>query len=292
MNKKFIGTGVALVTPFDDRNAIDYNALEKIVNFTIDGGVDYLVVLGTTGESVTINEKEKTDILKTVYESRREKPIVFGIGGNNTQNIIGQLERWDANYYDAILSVCPYYNKPSQKGLVNHFTMIADKSSKPIILYNVPGRTSVNLTAQSTIELSKHPNIIGIKEASGDFSQCVSILRNTDEDFLLISGDDLIALPLIAMGGKGLISVIANGLPVQMNMIIRNALNNNFNEASSMLQKISRLIDLMFKEGNPTGIKALLEILKLGNKTVRPPLMHASNELMKEISAAYEEAGI
>jgi len=292
MSKKFIGTGVALVTPFDDRNKVDFKALENIVEYVIQGNVDYLVVLGTTGESVTVDEKERADILKTVYHIKQDKPIVLGIGGNDTHKITQQLERTDASYYDAILSVCPYYNKPSQKGLINHFTLIAEKSLKPIILYNVPGRTSVNLTAQSTIELAKHPNIVGIKEASGDFSQCISILKNTNEDFLLISGDDLLALPLIAVGAKGLISVIANGLPIQMSSIIRNSLNNKFKEASEILLQISHLIELMFKEGNPTGIKAMLEILNLCNKAVRPPLMTASEELVKEISRAYKHAGI
>jgi len=289
MNNQFTGTGVALVTPFDTNHQIDFEALKKIVIHTIDGGVDYLVVMGTTGESVTINEKEKKLVLGVVSDHKNDKPVVLGLGGNDTHKIIEQLMDTDPDQYDAILSVCPYYNKPSQAGLINHFTMIADSSPKPVILYNVPGRTSVNLTAKSTIELSRHPNIIGIKEASGDFNQCISIAKNTSKDFLLISGDDLLALPLIAIGAIGLISVIANALPSEMSRIVRHGLDGKFNEARNLLHKISHMTDLMFKEGNPVGVKALLSHLQLCTVAVRPPLIHASRELLEDIKAEYKK---
>lgn len=284
-----MGTGVALVTPFDMQHNIDYEALKKIVTHTISGGVDYLVVMGTTGESVTIGEAEKNLVLQVISDHKKAAPVVLGIGGNNTLKIIEQLEESDPGQYDAILSVCPYYNKPTQIGLINHFTMIADKSPKPVIMYNVPGRTSVNLSAKSTIELSKHPNIIGIKEASGDFNQCISIASATNENFLLISGDDLLALPLIAIGAKGLISVIANALPYEMSQIVKHGMEGKFEKARSLLQRISYLMELMFREGNPTGVKALLFHLDLCLEQVRPPLMHASRALLEEIKEEYKK---
>lgn len=292
MNNQFTGTGVALVTPFDKNLKVDFEALKKIVNHTVDGGIDYLVVMGTTGESVTIDENEKKLILEAVHDHRKDKPIVLGMGGNNTQKILEQLEASNPDHYDAILSVCPYYNKPSQSGLIHHFTMIADKSPKPVILYNVPGRTSVNLAARSTIELSRHPNIIGIKEASADFNQCISIARNAPEDFQLISGDDLLALPLIAIGASGLISVIANALPFEMSNIVRYGLEGKFDEARTILQRISLMMDLMFREGNPVGVKALLSHLQLCSMEVRPPLISGSRELLEAIQTEYQKISL
>jgi 4-hydroxy-tetrahydrodipicolinate synthase len=289
MNNQFTGTGVALVTPFDQNLKVDFKVLKKIVTHVVEGGVDYLVVMGTTGESVTIDEEEKKQVLEAVRDHRKNKPIVLGMGGNNTHKILDQLESSDPDQYDAILSVCPYYNKPSQAGLINHFSMIADKSPRPVILYNVPGRTSVNLNAQSTLELSRHPNIIGIKEASGDFNQCISIARNTSEDFLLISGDDLLALPLLAVGAKGLISVIANALPLEMSRIVQHGLDGKFDQARDLLHRISYMMNLMFREGNPTGVKALLSHLELGTQEVRPPLMHASDGLLTAIKEEYRK---
>ena len=291
MGNQFTGTGVALVTPFDEQFKVDFEALKKVVNHTVSGGVDYLVVMGTTGESVTVGETEKNMIIQVVHENKKGKPVVIGIGGNNTASILEQFDRVDPDQYDAILSVCPYYNKPSQKGLINHFTMIADKSPKPVILYNVPGRTSVNLSARSTIELSGHPNIIGIKEASGDFSQCTAIAKNTDENFLLISGDDMLALPLIAIGARGLISVIANALPDEMSRIVRYGMEGQYNDAKKLLYIISDLIELMFREGNPTGVKSLLAHLGLCMDTVRPPLLNASTGLRDEIAVAMAKKG-
>jgi 4-hydroxy-tetrahydrodipicolinate synthase len=287
MNDELIGTGVALVTPFDEKNEVDFAALQKIIEHTILGNIDYLVVMGTTAESVTIDMHEKIKILQFIRQQNTSKPIVLGIGGNNTRHILEQFSEFNPGSYDAVLSVCPYYNKPSQKGLINHFTMIADKSPKPVILYNVPGRTSVNLTAKSTIELSRHPNIIGIKEASADFNQCISIAKDTDDQFLLISGDDLLALPLIAIGAKGLISVIANALPMEMSQVVKYGLKGNFNEAKKILYSIFKLIELMFREGNPTGIKSLLAHLDLCTEQLRPPLIPSSAELREEIKSEY-----
>jgi 4-hydroxy-tetrahydrodipicolinate synthase len=287
MNDQFTGTGVALVTPFDEQKQIDFEALRKVVNHTIDGGIDYLVVMGTTGESVTITTAEKTQVLQVVTEHKKDKAVLLGMGGNNTRNILEQFDEFDSESYDSILSVCPYYNKPSQKGLINHFTMIADKSPKPVILYNVPGRTSVNLSAGSTIELAGHPNIIGIKEASGNFNQCISIAKNTDESFKLISGDDLLALPLISIGATGLISVTANALPREIGEIVLSGMKGNFEKGRKMLHRIYPMIELMFREGNPTGVKALLAHLGLCGNEVRPPLVPSSTELFDQIRSEY-----
>jgi len=289
MYNKFKGTGVALVTPFNIQLNVDYNNLEKVVNHTIRQGIDYLVVQGTTGESVTIKENEKIKILKTVNELSSGKPVVIGIGGNDTDKVLSQIETFSTESFDAVLTVCPYYNKPTQTGLINHFTQIADKSPKPIILYNVPGRTSVNLSADSTITLSQHSNIVGVKEASGNFSQAVEIIKNMSNDFMLISGDDFLTLPLISVGAVGVISVLANALTKEMCGIVSNALNNNYLEAQKILYSISVINDLMYKEGNPTGIKCLLEIMNICKKDVRPPLSKASENLIKEISVAYNK---
>ena len=287
MQNKFKGTGVALVTPFDKDLNIDFNGLEKLVLHTLNEGIDYLVVQGTTGESATINKEEKRAILRTVNNLKNDLPIVVGFGGNSTLDVIEQIKSFETEEYDAVLSVCPYYKKPTQSGLINHFQMIADQSEKPVILYNVPGRTSINLTAQSTLILSQHPNIIGVKEASGDFNQCVDIAKNKTPGFLLISGDDLLTLPLISIGAKGVISVIANALTRQMVQIVNSGLKNNIRESRRELHNISDINTLMYKEGNPAGIKCLLEIMGICKSDVRPPLMKASAPLFEEIKAAY-----
>ena len=287
MPNKFKGTGVALVTPFDKDLNIDFNGLEKLVLHTLNEGIDYLVVQGTTGESATINKEEKRAILRTVNNLKNDLPIVVGFGGNSTLDVIEQIKSFETEEYDAVLSVCPYYNKPTQNGLINHFQMIADQSEKPVILYNVPARTSINLTAQSTLILSQHPNIIGVKEASGDFNQCVDIAKNKAPGFLLISGDDLLTLPLISIGAKGVISVIANALTRQMVQIVNSGLKNNISESRRELHNISDVNTLMYKEGNPAGIKCLLEIMGICKSDVRPPLMKASAPLFEEIKAAY-----
>jgi len=289
MHNKFKGTGVALVTPFKTQLTIDFDSLEKVVNHTIEQGVDYLVVLGTTGESVTIKDHEKLQILRKVNELNKDKPIVLGIGGNDTDKVCSLIDSFRGESFDAILSVCPYYNKPSQAGLINHFNMVADKSPKPVILYNVPGRTSVNLSARSTITLSEHPNIIGIKEASGDFNQAVEITKYAKDDFLLISGDDFLTLPLISIGAVGVISVLANALTRKMCDIVNNALRNNYREAQKALYDISEINGLMYREGNPVGVKCLLEVMGICGSEVRPPLAKASKELLQLIEKSYNE---
>jgi 4-hydroxy-tetrahydrodipicolinate synthase len=289
MFSKFNGTGVALITPFNTQLKVDFGSLEKVVNHTIDEGVDYLVVLGTTGESVTIKDNEKLQILRTVNSMNTDKPVVLGIGGNDTEHVCSQIDDISGESFDAILSVCPYYNKPSQAGLINHFVQIADKSPRPVILYNVPGRTSVNLLAGSTLILSEHPNIIGIKEASGDFNQAVEIAKNTKDDFLLISGDDFLTLPLISIGAAGVISVLANALTRKMCNIVNNALKNNYKEAQKALYDISEINSLMYKEGNPVGIKCLMEIMGICGNDVRPPLAKASKDLHQLIQMAYNK---
>ena len=289
MHKKFKGTGVALVTPFDSHLKVNFHELERVVKHTINQGIDYLVVQGTTGESVTIKEDEKIEILRKVNQFNRDKPVIMGIGGNDTDKVLSQIDVLSKESFDAVLSVCPYYNKPSQSGLIKHFIMIADKSPKPVILYNVPGRTSVNLSAQSTAELSLHPNIIGVKEASGNFNQAVEIRKHSSDDFLLISGDDFLTLPLISIGAVGVISVLANALTREMCNIVNYALDNNYAEAQKQLFAISKINDLMYVEGNPTGVKFLMEILGICSGDVRPPLDKASMALQEKIKSALEE---
>lgn len=289
MYKKYKGTGVALVTPFDSQLKVNFRELEKVVTHTLHQGIDYLVVQGTTGESVTVKENEKIEILRKVNQVNIDKPVIMGIGGNDTDKVLSQIEALSKESFDAVLSVCPYYNKPSQTGLIKHFIMIADKSPKPVILYNVPGRTSINLSAQSTAELSQHPNIIGVKEASGDFNQAVEIIKLSSDDFLLISGDDFLTLPLISIGAVGVISVLANALTSQMCNIVNYALDNNYSEAQKLLYSISMINNLMYLEGNPTGVKFLMELLGICSGDVRPPLYKASKELQEKIKSALKE---
>ena len=282
-DNRFNGTGVALVTPFDDRLNIDFKAFEKVLNHMVSGNVDYFVVQGTTGESVTVTENEKKDLLHFVHSFNFGKPVVFGMGGNDTLNILEALDKYTGEKIDAILSVCPYYNKPSQAGLINHFTMIADRSPFPVILYNVPGRTSVNLTAESVQVLSQHSKIIGIKEASGNFSQCADIARLCNKEFLLISGDDLFTIPMITVGAAGVISVLANALPGNMTRMVNYALKSDYKKAASEMFILSGINPLMYSEGNPPGVKFLMEILGLCSRNVRPPLAPVSESLQKKI---------
>ena len=286
---KFKGTGVALVTPFDDELKIDFKSLERILKHVSDGGVDYFVVQGTTGESATLNDDEKKDILHFVQSFKFNKPVVFGIGGNDTQKVLATIDKYSGEKIDAILSVCPYYNKPSQAGLINHFEMIADRSPFPILLYNVPGRTSVNLSAESTMILSKHKNIAGIKEASGNFIQCAEIAKSGNPDFLLISGDDLFTLPMLTAGASGVISVLANALPGLMTAMVNNALKGDFSKASAELFKLLGINPYMYAEGNPTGVKYLMELLELCSKNVRPPLAPASEALGLKIKSELDK---
>lgn len=285
--KKLYGTGVALVTPFDENLKVDYKALKKLLKHTAKG-VDYYVVMGTTGESVTVTSDEKKEILKFVLENNEAKlPIVYGIGGNNTDEVCKTLKSTDLNGVDAILSVSPYYNKPSQEGIYQHFVNVADTSPLPILLYNVPGRTSSNLTAETTLRLAAHKNIIGIKEASGNIEQCMRIVKNMPKDFLLISGDDMLTVPMYALGGKGVISVLANAYPTIFKKMKDFSFDGNFGKANQEQFKLLDINGPMYEEGNPVGLKVLLAELGICSKAVRLPLVVASEALSKRIASLH-----
>lgn len=286
--KKLQGTGVALVTPFNAKNQIDFKGLKKLLRHTAKG-VDYYVVMGTTGESVTITSEEKKAVLEFVKENNATKlPIVFGIGGNNTEEVISAIAKSDLSGVSAILSVSPYYNKPSQEGIYQHFKAVADASPVPVILYNVPGRTSSNLTAETTLRLAKHPNTIGIKEASGNLEQCMKIARDMPKDFLLISGDDMLTVPLYSIGAKGVISVLANTFPVIFKKMKEFAFSGNYSKAQQELFKLIEINGPMYEEGNPVGVKQLLQEMNVCENHVRLPLVPASAALQKKIKSAYE----
>ncbi len=281
--KKLYGTGVALVTPFDEDKQVDFRGLKKLLAHTAKG-VDYYVVMGTTGESATINKEEKKKVLSFVKENNSKKlPIVYGIGGNNTQEIIEAVKETDLRGVDAILSVSPYYNKPSQEGIFRHFKAIADESPVPIILYNVPGRTASNLTSETTLRLAKHPNIIGIKEASGNLEQCMKIVKEKPKGFMLISGDDMLTIPLYSIGAVGVISVLANAFPVIFKKIKEFSFSGNFSKASAEQFKLLEINGPMYEEGNPVGVKHVLKRMNICRNIVRLPLVSASESLQKKI---------
>lgn len=282
------GTGVALVTPFDNNGTIDFPALEKLLQHThaVGKGVDYWVVMGTTGEAATLSTQEKQAVLDFVKaHNPSNKPIVYGIGGNNTQEVLETLKNTNLEGVSAILSVSPYYNKPSQAGIIQHFTAIADASKLPIILYNVPARTSSNLKAETTLRLAEHANIIATKEASGDLVQCMEIVKNAPKHFTLLSGDDLLAVPMIAIGAKGVISVLANAFPTKFSEMTRQALAGNFGEASQLLYEFLDINPLMYEEANPVGVKQVLDFQGVCKNCVRLPLLPASENLQKRINA-------
>ena len=286
--KKLYGTGVALVTPFDQNLEVDYKALKKLLRHTARG-VDYYVVQGTTGESATVSAEEKTQILNFVRENNTAGlPIVYGIGGNNTGEVCAQIEATDLNGVTALLSVSPYYNKPSQEGIYQHFKSVANTSPVPVILYNVPGRTSSNLSAETTLRLANHSNIIGTKEASGNMEQCMKIAKNMPKDFLLISGDDMLTVPLYSIGAKGVISVLANAYPVTFKKIKDYSFAGNFAKASRELFKLLDLNGSMYEEGNPVGLKALLAEMGICLDQVRLPHVAASSGLRKRISKLHQ----
>lgn len=290
--KKLYGTGVALVTPFTDALEVDYKALKKLLVHTAKG-VDYYVVMGTTGESVTCNEEEKLRVLEFVKANNPKKlPIVYGLGSNNTAALLESMKRVDTSGIDAFLSVSPYYNKPSQEGICAHFEAVAEASPLPIILYNVPGRTGSNLTAETTLRLAKHKKIIGTKEASGSMEQCMKIMKNKPRDFLLISGDDMMTSSLYAIGGVGVISVLANAFPLLFRSIKEHAFAGAFLKASQAQMKLIEINGPMYEEGNPVGVKVLLESMDICGTEVRLPLMKASQGLREKINAIYSGAGI
>lgn len=282
--EKLFGTGVALVTPFTEEGLIDYDGLKRVLDFTALG-VDYYVVLGTTGEVATTTKDEKKAILSFVKANNSKAlPIVYGIGGNNTAAVVEEIKNTDFEGVDALLSVSPYYNKPSQRGIIAHFKMIADACPVPVILYNVPGRTMSNMTAETTLELSKHPNIIGIKEASGNLEQCKTIADNSSEDFMLLSGDDLLTTEIMKLGGQGVISVLANGFPEEFSQIARLALEGNFEAAKKISDSFEAINPLMYAESNPVGVKEVLRLKEVCGNQVRLPLVSASEELKEQIN--------
>jgi 4-hydroxy-tetrahydrodipicolinate synthase len=287
MNARFHGVGVAIVTPFNDDLTIDFDGFGRVVQHITDGGVDYIVLQGTTGESPTVTKSEKKQLLQYLKENNPKKlPIVYGIGGNATPEVVETIKDTDFEGVDAILSVCPYYNKPGRRGVIEHFTRIADASPVPVIMYNIPPRTGINMTAETVCTLAEHPNIIGVKEASCIIEQCMEIVRDKPDDFLLISGDDVQGVPIISIGGVGVMSVVANALPAKFTNMIHAALQGDFNFARTELGHFLRIDPLLYEEGNPVGIKKILEILGLISSTVRLPLYTASDDLgerMREV---------
>ena len=283
--KKLQGTGVAMVTPFKKDGAIDFLALGRLTEFIIKNKCEYLVPLGTTGESVTLSAEEKIAILEFIKEKNNKRvPIVLGLGGNNTQEVINDFRKFNFKGVDAILSVSPAYNKPSQKGIFQHYRMIAGDSPVPVIIYNVPSRTSSNITVETTLKLAHEvKNIIGVKEASGNMEQCMFIIKDKPKDFLVISGDDAITLPLIGAGADGVISVLANAYPKIFSDMVRFALDNKFPKAQQLHYQLLDLIPLLFSEGNPAGIKCVLSAKKISDQFLRLPLTPVSKNLEKVI---------
>ena len=294
MMNKFRGTGVALITPFDSDHNIDFNGLEKLVNHCIDGGVDYLVVMGTTGENAVLSNAEKQEVLKFVQKiNAGRKPIVYGIGGNNTAALVETIKSTDFSEIDAILSVSPYYNKPTQEGIYQHFKTISEASPVDIILYNVPGRTSSNMTAQTTVRLAKDfDNIIAVKEASGDMEQVMTIINNRPEGFLVISGEDNLTLPIIACGGDGVISVSGEGFPKVFSTMVKDALNGDMAAARKGHYRLLEITKMLFAEGNPGGIKAALKHQNICEEYMRQPLWMISDELRSKIGKEIQEQGL
>lgn len=284
--QSLIGTGVALVTPFKKDFSIDFEALQRIVNFSIDGGVEYLVVMGTTAENATLTQSEKELVIKAVIEINNGRlPLVLGVGGNNTMQIVEELKTRDFSAFEAILSVSPYYNKPTQEGIYQHFKAIAEASPIPVILYNVPGRTSSNMLPSTVIRLANEfDNVVAIKEAAGDMAQALQLIKNAPKDFLVISGDDMIALPIVLAGGAGVISVIGQGFPKEFSEMIRLGLNRKVNEAFKTQYFLSDCIDMIFEQGNPAGIKHVFQALGVADNTVRLPLVSVDDSLANRLN--------
>lgn len=289
--KKFKGTGVAIVTPFKSDTSIDFNAFGRVINHIIKGGADYIVAMGTTGETSTLTRDEKQAVISYVTEVIDNRvPLVVGIGGNNTQEVINSIRDYDLSGVDGILSVAPYYNKPGQRGLFQHFKAIATFSPLPLIIYNVPGRTGSNISAETCLELAHEcDNIIGVKEASGDIVQVMKIIKGKPENFLVISGDDMMTIPIIAAGGAGVISVLANAYPAECSELVSQALKNNYKAAREIQFKFLETVELLFIEGNPAGVKAFLNVLNLCQNHLRLPLVPVSKAVFNRIQKNAEE---
>ncbi|MCL9968560.1 4-hydroxy-tetrahydrodipicolinate synthase [Aquirufa antheringensis] len=290
---KFHGVAPALVTPMNEDRSINWVGLTKLIQHVSNGGVDYLVVQGTTGESATTTSDEKKQIVSTIQEANTKNlPIVYGLGGNNTDSLINQIKQTSFEGIDAILSVCPYYNKPSARGVIAHYEAVADACPVPVIMYNIPGRTGINMSAETVLKLSEHQNIIGIKEASCIIEQCMEIVYHKSDDFLLISGDDVQAVPIISIGGVGVMSVIANAFPQQFTTMIHHALAGDYRSAQKELGKFLTIDPYLYEEGNPVGVKKLLENQGLFGAQVRMPLASASAELGKKLAQISAQEGL
>lgn len=284
--QSLIGTGVALVTPFKKDFSVDIEALQRVVNFSIDGGVEYLVVMGTTAENATLTQEEKELVISTVIDVNKGRlPLVLGVGGNNTMQIVEELKTRDFSAFEAILSVSPYYNKPTQEGIYQHFKAIAEASPIPVILYNVPARTSSNMLPSTVVRLANDfKNIVAIKEAAGDMAQALKLIKNAPKDFLVISGDDMIALPIVLAGGAGVISVIGQGFPKEFSEMIRLGLNKKAAEAFKTQYFLSDCIDMIFEQGNPAGIKQIFQALGIAENVVRLPLVSVDDALAARLN--------
>lgn len=294
MQNIFKGLGVALVTPFKADGSVDYDALRRLLDYQLSNGVDFLCVLGTTAETPCLSAEEKLKVKNIVVEKVQGRvPILLGCGGNNTAAVVESLKNDDFTGVDGILSVCPYYNKPSQEGLYQHFKAIANATELPVVLYNVPGRVGVNMTAETTLRLANDcPNIVAIKEASGNFAQIDDIIKNKPSHFDVISGDDGITFPLITLGAVGVISVIGNALPKEFSRMVRLALNGDYKNALEIHHKFTELFGLLFVDGNPAGVKAMLNIMGLIENQLRLPLVPARITTLGEISAIVKELNI
>jgi 4-hydroxy-tetrahydrodipicolinate synthase len=288
MNNKLMGTGVAIVTPFLSNGEIDYNNLTGLLNGLINNGIDFIVGLGTTSEAVTLTCDEKKSVMKHIITEVNDRvPIVMGVGGNNTQAVIDEIQNTDFKGISAILSVAPYYNKPNQRGIYQHFKKIAENSIVPIIIYNVPGRTSSNIQAETTVKLANDfSNIVAVKEASGDLGQVMQIINTKPDGFSVLSGDDALTFPMIALGADGVISVVANAFPNDFSRMVNLARNSENIEARKIHYKLLKIIDLLFTDGNPAGIKAALEIMGIMGNNLRLPMVPVLHDVYMDLVTA------
>ncbi len=292
-NKQLIGTGVAIITPFDKKGHVDTKGLTSVVKHLHQGKVDYIVILGTTGESVTLSKEEKKLVVETVIQANANKlPLVLGIGGNNTSEVIETLKQTDLKPFEAILSVAPYYNKPNQEGYYQHYKALSKATKKDIILYNVPGRTGSNVTWETQVRIAKDfKNIVATKEASGNMEQIMKIIKNKPKDFMVISGDDNLTLPIIAAGGVGVISVVANAFPKNYSEMVRLSLKHKFNEAQTLHYGLIDITDQLFADGNPGGIKYALSLIKKCDSYVRLPLTEPNEKVKKQLQHLIKQYG-
>ena len=289
--QSFIGTGVALVTPFKKDFSVDVEALARIVNHVVEGGVEYLVVLGTTAESATLSQDEKELVIDTIIKANAGRlPLVLGVGGNNTHKVVEELKTRDFSHFSAILSVSPYYNKPTQEGIYQHFKAVSEASPIPVILYNVPSRTGSNMLPSTVMRLANDfENIVAIKEANGDMVHAMQLLKNKPKDFMVLSGDDMIALPMVLAGGSGVISVIAQGFPKEFSEMIRLGLNRKVDDAFKLQYQFLDCIDMIFEQGNPPGIKQVFQSMGIAENTVRLPLVSVDESLAGRIDKFVEK---